>query len=887
MPGDELWPGRLELAEERVRAALARRGFRSPTVEARLVSSRAVAPGDATPGEDGSAVAERLELVVAVSAGPPTRVEQLTIDGEKLPEGLASGLDTRPGAPLDLEALEGDLQLVRARLRRAGHLRARVAPPVIDVAGEVARVRVEVRPGPRVRFRFRGAGPAFSAAELQRELGLEEEGLIDAPALQVAAGRLRAYLVAQGYAEARVAVDEHRAGDELTVLFDVQLRRRYRVRRVAFTGADGREPGWLRERLDEALVELAPASRRGAEAEAERLARAGGSPAPIRTRAEADPRLVWNPTLWEQAVERLVERERAEGWLDAAHESTRVALDARDGTADVQIAFRRGVLTRVERVDLEGASALPAAELRALVRLSPGDPLGAAEVEATRAALLELYERRGFAYARVTASEEVSADRARAVVRLRVEEGPEVHIGEVLVSGARRTREEIVREVVAIGPGDLHRPQALAEGQSALLRLGVFRSVALRLVEPDLEAPVKDLQVDLSELPYMTMTQTVGFSLANGPRATLELARPNLLGRALELTARAKVNYPLAALRADEASLSRKRPIERVEGRVELGLRDPLLSLFGLGKGARFTALAEQLHRPSYDLSRAAGGVALEVPMAGPVLLTLQYELEVDRITRSAVAQTLTLVDVERLRFPEGYTTLQSFRPVLAVDRRDSSLHPRRGWVASATLEVIHSLGDGLVFGRPVAALTGYLPLPSGSVLALSLRGGRVVAFGDYDTSIVPPRRFFLGGASTLRGYGEDELVPEDVRAPYLREIATCRSSLSGLACSQVARQLEAGQTLVSEGGQAFVLAKAELRFPLYASLEGGLFTDVGNLWLDPGAVRLEDVRVSFGAGLRFLTPIGPAVLDLGLNPTADGRLGERVLAPHFSIGLF
>jgi hypothetical protein len=35
------------------------------------------------------------------------------------------------------------------------------------------------------------------------------------------------------------------------------------------------------------------------------------------------------------------------------------------------------------------------------------------------------------------------------------------------------------------------------------------------------------------------------------------------------------------------------------------------------------------------------------------------------------------------------------------------------------------------------------------------------------------------------------------------------------------------------------------------------------------------------------VTPIGPAALDLGLSLDRDGRINERSLAPHFTIGLF
>jgi outer membrane translocation and assembly module TamA len=47
------------------------------------------------------------------------------------------------------------------------------------------------------------------------------------------------------------------------------------------------------------------------------------------------------------------------------------------------------------------------------------------------------------------------------------------------------------------------------------------------------------------------------------------------------------------------------------------------------------------------------------------------------------------------------------------------------------------------------------------------------------------------------------------------------------------------------------------------------------------------DLRANVGFGIRFVTPIGPAALDLGFNVTPDERINERLFAPHFTIGLF
>ena len=54
--------------------------------------------------------------------------------------------------------------------------------------------------------------------------------------------------------------------------------------------------------------------------------------------------------------------------------------------------------------------------------------------------------------------------------------------------------------------------------------------------------------------------------------------------------------------------------------------------------------------------------------------------------------------------------------------------------------------------------LSGYVPLGGHSVLALSARAGKVFPLDDRSRTIVP-RRFFLGGASTIRGYGEEQMI--------------------------------------------------------------------------------------------------------------------------------
>jgi outer membrane protein insertion porin family len=486
-----------------------------------------------------------------------------------------------------------------------------------------------------------------------------------------------------------------------------------------------------------------------------------------------------------------------------------------------------------------------------------------------------------------------------------VDEGPQVRIGRVVVTGNRRTRDDVVRGALDVREGELYEPEAVARSQAALLRLGVFRSVSLRLQEPEVPHATKDLAIELSERPYASLTQGVGFSIANGPRAAIEYTRPNVLGRALEFSARGKVNYPVNVLNL-RPDIAAKAPEDRFEGRTDVGLRLARLELFPLPTGARADLVGEVLHRRAYDLKRAAGAAGLDVSVTSRIGFSLQYELEVDDIKRTNVLGVLTQADLERLRFKDGVTTLHAVRPSFSLDFRGNSAHPHRGWFAAGSVEYAHSLGSrvagefdrrslfGLLPGSEVhsnfvkasGTLSGYLPVGASTVLALSLRGGQVFPLDSRSTTITP-RRFFLGGASTMRGYAEEEMIQQDVRQILAAEARQCATSFTGVGCTEQGRQIAEGKIPISEGGEAFLLAKTERRVGLTPSVEAGFFLDLGNLWLDPAKYQLLDLRANVGFGLRFVTPIGPAALDVGFNVQPDDRINERLFAPHFTIGLF
>lgn len=143
--------------------------------------------------------------------------------------------------------------------------------------------------------------------------------------------------------------------------------------------------------------------------------------------------------------------------------------------------------------------------------------------------------------------------------------------------------------------------------------------------------------------------------------------------------------------------------------------------------------------------------------------------------------------------------------------------------------------------------------------VTLAGRAQAGVITAQHDSALPFAKRYFLGGADTLRG-GRLEVSP-----------------LS-----------EAGAPI---GGASKLLINAELRVPVVPRLVAVVFADAGNVWDDAWEIHLGDLRSDLGGGIRFDSPFGPLRLDAGYQVTpipglqVDGDPQSRRWRLHFSSG--
>ncbi len=209
-----------------------------------------------------------------------------------------------------------------------------------------------------------------------------------------------------------------------------------------------------------------------------------------------------------------------------------------------------------------------------------------------------------------------------------------------------------------------------------------------------------------------------------------------------------------------------------------------------------------------------------------------------------------------------------AYTGLVTVDLRDHPVEPTLGAYAGLRSSFgTRFAGGAFEFIQLVPELRGYVPL--GPVVL----GARVRA-GTFFGEVPATERFFAGGASSHRGFGERRLAPTRVG------------------------DIEGKEHIVPFGGESMLESSVEARFPIATWREigigGVLFLDGGDVREELADIALRELHWAAGVGLRFRTIVGPIRADLGyrLNRIAGGDRDINNLEPagsrfafHLSLG--
>lgn len=764
-----------------------------------------------------------VEIDIQIDEGEPQRVRIVAVGGETgVPaHELEYALRDLIGQPHRRQMLRNGERTLTALLRTAGYFEASVDSewvPRSDLEGDL---RFTIDAGPRTVIDVTG-NQQISTRRLLDVMDLSNRLVITDGTWREMARRMVDVYRNNGFYRATVKVSL-KSGDPHQVRFTVVEGRHFAIRRITFVGNAGMPASALRAQMNLQPQRLVPWPRSGA----------------------------FERGVFDEDLRRLWFFYREQGFAEAQIVDAPITVNDDDGTIDISIVIEEGPRTIVALIEPPDLSDIPQPDIA--YQLAVEEPLEPARLDADTAAIAAALRRDGYGAAKVTPEVErhrVGVD-DYATVRWAIDRGPRRTIGGVMVQGNVETRDEIIERQLPFRPGEPLDPEALQAGQDAVYQLGTYRSVAVKPLSDTDPAPT--VGVAVQPRPPGSLQWGGGYNTRDGITANGEISYDNLGRRARRISLRAQGSFL-----PDDLTQSQYV--------AALGYREPQFLRSRWQWNAELVAQRSTRNIDQYSVER----VSLGNGFSRQLLRRLQ-------VAADAQIEYADVFDLQPKSFQsedDGPSWTTAISPSLLYDGRNDPFTPTRGTFDTARFRYALPGISTIQFGKINLQHSQAFPVASWLSFVASGR----VAFGRAfsGAEVLPIReRYFIGGATTVRGYSENSLGPTG---------CTDRADISDPDCARAVL-----------GGDTAIITNFEARVPIWGALQGAAFLDVGGNFLtqcDGACQRANGVhdntfdwsnfRKGTGPGLRYMTPVGPVSLDYGFK--IDRRQGESIGEVHFSI---
>ncbi len=535
------------------------------------------------------------------------------------------------------------------------------------------------------------------------------------------------------------------------------------------------------------------------------------------------------------------------GFLNVTvHDST--VLDREKNRVRLYFLIDTGTRYFFGGVRFSGIKSLALKKLEpAFKNLKIGEPFNEGKVSEAVRKVEDIYYNSGKPYVQINTQYLYEQD-SLIFLYLKIKENQTVFIEDIQYEGMRLVQKFLIRRELEVKKGDRYNREALNRSQQNLYATGLFRYVRFNL-EPDLR---DSTQAILRIIVQEKEARWVGFRLGvahdqeiyfgNKLELSLQGGHRNLFG-----TGRSLSVYVTPSFYYDFGNKKINNPDNRatliyVEPWI-LNTRTPGVLKLAFEQYRPVNSAHFNIYRSSFDVHRRfSKGVEMNAGFSARL---------VDRMKEGMI--DTTTINPEEVNKNAVYSLMFYGKR----DKRKNIFNPQNSSYTDLSVSFSYSRGkndkqeyETNRYVTIVGSWQRYQPFRPKAlhfkrwnfVFATRLKAGAIVEPGG-NKEIPIDDRFFAGGATSVRGYHEQLLGP----ALYYDEN---------------------GKIKKAAGGKALFIANAELRMPLFWFVVLETFVDAGNVWRELKDVNPLSIKITTGAGLAFLTPLGPVRIDYGYKLT-------------------
>ena len=546
-------------------------------------------------------------------------------------------------------------------------------------------------------------------------------------------------------------------------------------------------------------------------------------------------------------TERLTALYYDSGYIDVRIDEP--VVERKEDGLTVTIKIDEGDLYKVGNVDISGDVLPDIDKVRKALNLKTDETFRTSKLREDINKITEFYGDHGYAFVNVSPDTQNRPGAKIIDLFYKVSKGPEVTINKIEISGNTKTRDKVIRRELRVQEQQLFSGSGLRKSQENLRRLGFFEDVNLTTRKAE-GTDRLDLLVDVKEGSTGTFSAGAGVSSGESFLFNIRLSEINLFGRGQRVV-----------LNGDLGSIRRQ---------TQLSFTEPYFLDTQLSLG--IDAFNWRLQFDEFTRGGTGGGIRTLYPLTAVGWNKLfGFSLEDTRIGLEYRIEDASITDVSvnaapAIQAEEGSQLTSSLIPRIYRDTRNHPFDPTGGSLQDVSFEFA-GVGGESEYIKLDARARWYLPFYRNAALGTFVFApGATLGYGlGYGSRRELPlfERYFPGGINSIRGFAVRSLGPR-------QDKFNAQGAFIGSD---------------SIGGSSQLIFNEEIIFPIIESLglKGVVFFDAGNAFTAADGIVLDQMRMAVGAGIRWLSPIGPLRVEAGVP--LNKQQGDDTRLILFSFG--